>query len=210
MNGWRSHASRRANRRWRTGLALCALAVPVHAAAQQVVDTRMENDTAASRLRPEYDQPGIPAATFLLFPTLSAEAAYNDNIYARSDIKTGDATLVLRPAINVRSQWSRNQFDVIARGEFDLSGLHQRRQQRHLVHFCGVAGELERRDPAIRLQRAGLFLGHAVGRRQVRQQRLSRSARQRQQQRLRRRDVSGDVHEHHVCRWRGVLSLRHL
>ena len=124
MNGWRSHASRRANRRWRTGLALCALAVPVHAAAQQVVDTRMENDTAASRLRPEYDQPGIPAATFLLFPTLSAEAAYNDNIYARSDIKTGDATLVLRPAINVRSQWSRNQFDVIARGEFDRYAKH--------------------------------------------------------------------------------------
>ena len=127
-----------------------------------------------------------------------------EQIAKRHDV----AALLRNPERNLAR--SRNMALSVARGEFDLSGLHQRRQQRHLVHFCGVAGELERRDPAIRLQRPGLFLGHAVGRRQVRQQRLSRSARQRQQQRLRRGDLSGDVHEHHVCRWRGVLSLRHL
>ena len=82
------------------GLALCTL--PTLAVAQQVVDTRMENDTAASRLRPEYDQPGIPAGSFLLFPTLTANASYNDNIYARSDIVDADEVLAVRPAVDAR------------------------------------------------------------------------------------------------------------
>ena len=122
MNGWR--AGTRYGTRLGTGLVLCTLAAPYPATAQQVVDTRMENDTAASRLRPEYDQPGVPAGTFLLFPTLTAETAYNDNIYARSDIKDGDATLAVRPVINARSQWSRNQFDFLAQAEIDRYAKH--------------------------------------------------------------------------------------
>ena len=104
------------------GLALCTL--PTLAVAQQVVDTRMENDTDASRLRPEYDQPGIPAGSFLLFPTLTANASYNDNIYARSDIVDADEVLAVRPAVDARSQWSRNQVDFTGQAEIDRYATH--------------------------------------------------------------------------------------
>jgi hypothetical protein len=107
-----------------TLLALTRLALPTGAMAQQVVDDRMENDTAASRLRPEYDQQGIPAGTFLLFPALSAEGSYNDNIYARSDVKDGDEVLAVRPVVNARSQWARDQLNFLAQAEVDRYATH--------------------------------------------------------------------------------------
>ena len=123
MGGWRAQHSAHRNT-VTTGLLLCALAAPGQAMGQQIVDTRMENDTAASRLRPEYDQPGIPAGSFLLYPTLSAEAAYNDNIYARSDIKDGDESITVRQQVTARSQWSHNELNMIAYGEVDRYAKH--------------------------------------------------------------------------------------
>ena len=99
-------------------------AMPVAALAQQVVDTRMEADTAGSRVRPEYDQQGVPAGTFLLFPTLGAEASWNDNIYARSDIKDADEVLAVRPAITARSQWTRNALDFQAQADVERYAHH--------------------------------------------------------------------------------------
>ena len=128
MGGWRARNSRRAYRMQsaalHSGLALCAMVSPGQVLAQQIVDTRMENDTAASRLRPEYDQPGVPAGSFLLYPTLSAEAAYNDNIYARSDIKQGDASITVRPQVTARSQWSHNELNVNASAQVDRYARH--------------------------------------------------------------------------------------
>jgi hypothetical protein len=106
------------------GAAFGIFALPTGAVAQQVVDTRMENDTAASRLRPEYDQPGIPAGPFLLFPTLGAEASYNDNIYARSDIRNADEVLALRPVVEAKSQWTRNEVDFHGQAEVDRYATH--------------------------------------------------------------------------------------
>jgi len=135
MGGWRARDSGRvrngrvcAKQPWgatlRSGLVLCTLAAPCQATAQQIVDTRMENDTAASRLRPEYDQPGLPAGSFLLFPQLGAEAAYNDNIYARSDLKQGDASIAIRPQVTARSQWAHNELNIVASGEIDRYAKH--------------------------------------------------------------------------------------
>ncbi len=107
-----------------SGLVMCAIAAPGRAIAQQIVDTRMENDTAASRLRPEYDQPGVPAGSFLLYPSLTVEGAYNDNIYARSDIKDGDASVSIRPQVSARSQWSHNELNLNASAEVDRYAKH--------------------------------------------------------------------------------------
>lgn len=101
------------------GMAIAACALPQGASGQQAVDTRMENDTAASRLRPEYEQAGVPLGGFLLLPTLAAEAAYDDNIYARSDLRKGDGVLALRPEVEARSQWARDALNFRARGEVE-------------------------------------------------------------------------------------------
>lgn len=113
-------------RRYPTGLALAALiaALPSAALAQQTIDDRMEADTAASRLRPEYDQPGIPAGKFVFLPTLSLDAGWNDNVYARSDIKAADETLSVRPDLIARSQWARHELIVHASGSVDRYAHH--------------------------------------------------------------------------------------
>jgi hypothetical protein len=108
----------------RLAMAMTLSALPVAAMAQQVVDTRMENDTAASRLRPEYDQQGVPAGTFLLFPTLTAEGSWNSNIYARSDVRDSDEVIAMRPVVNARSQWTRNQLNFLAQAEVDRYATH--------------------------------------------------------------------------------------
>lgn len=105
-------------------VAIAALALPETGLAQQTVDDRMENDTAATRLRPEYDQAGIPAGSFVLLPTLAIDAGWNDNIYARSDIKVADEILSLRPDLIARSQWSRHELIVHASGDVDRYANH--------------------------------------------------------------------------------------
>lgn len=108
-----------ARRAMQLGTAFGLCAVPVCAVAQQVVDTRMESDTAASRLRPENEPAGIRAGAFLIFPALGAEASYNDNIFARSDIRLGDAMVALRPVVSARSQWTRNSVEFRAQAQVD-------------------------------------------------------------------------------------------
>ena len=103
-------------------IALCA--IPVAAMAQQVVDTRMEADTAGSRVRPEYDQQGVPVGTFLVFATLGAEASWNDNIYARSDIKAADEVLAMRPAIAAKSQGSRSDLEFQSQADIERYAHH--------------------------------------------------------------------------------------
>jgi hypothetical protein len=106
------------------GMMIALGAPPPVARGQQAVDPRMENDTAASRLRPEYDQPGLALGAFRLFPTLDAQATYDDNIYARSDLRKGDAVLSLRPQIEARSQGARDTFTLRARADVDRYASH--------------------------------------------------------------------------------------
>ncbi|EGD59044.1 hypothetical protein Y88_1106 [Novosphingobium nitrogenifigens DSM 19370] len=103
---------------------LVPLILPGMAMAQQAVDPRMEEDTAATRPRPEYDQPGLQAGNFLIFPTLAADLAISDNIYARRDIRVGDEVFSVRPTVWARSRWQRHEFNLHANGQVDRYVSH--------------------------------------------------------------------------------------
>ncbi|MEZ5824887.1 MAG: outer membrane beta-barrel protein [Geminicoccaceae bacterium] len=57
---------------------------------------------------------GIRAGSFLIHPTLEADVAYDDNIFATDDNEEDDITYEFRPRVTAQSQWSRHKLDVTA------------------------------------------------------------------------------------------------
>jgi hypothetical protein len=58
--------------------------------------------------------------SFLLFPTLEADEVFNDNIYATSAAtgRTASFVQLIKPALDLRSQWSVHELNLFARGGF--------------------------------------------------------------------------------------------
>lgn len=86
------------------------------ARAQTAVDTRMERDTVGARARPEVETSGARVGALLVSPSFGIEADATDNVYARRDVKRGDAALALKPALAVTTQWSRHALGLSAEG----------------------------------------------------------------------------------------------
>src|SRR5690349_11536043 len=79
---------------------------------------RVEDRTASE---PDAYKPlGIKLGSFLLFPTLEADEMLNDNIYATSAAtgRTASFVQLLQPMVELRSQWSVHELDLLARGAF--------------------------------------------------------------------------------------------
>ena len=102
------------------GRSICALlgliAQCAALRAQTTVDPRMERDTVGSRARPEVETSGVAVGSLLISPSFGIEADATDNLFARSDVKRGDSALALKPALAVRSQWSRHALGLSADG----------------------------------------------------------------------------------------------
>ena len=75
-------------------------------------------DTVATRARPELDPLGIRAGAFLVFPELTIEEIYNDNIFAENGDETDDFITSLRPEVTVESNWSRHALAIAGGGDF--------------------------------------------------------------------------------------------
>jgi hypothetical protein len=67
-----------------------------------------------------YKPLGIKLGSFLLFPTLEADEMLNDNIYATSAAtgRTASFVQLLKPTVELRSQWAVHELDLFARGGF--------------------------------------------------------------------------------------------
>ena len=103
-----------------SGRSLCAflgIMAPCAALhAQTTVDPRMERDTVGARARPEVETSGVAVGGLLVSPSFAIEADATDNLFARSDVKRGDSALAFKPALTVRSQWSRHALGLSADG----------------------------------------------------------------------------------------------
>ncbi len=75
------------------------------ASSQQSRDLDAVNET-----EPEdpYAALGIRMGSFLLFPELTSETVYNDNIFLSSTNQEDDWSLVLTPSMRLQSDWSRH------------------------------------------------------------------------------------------------------
>ena len=71
-------------------------------------------ETVLTRPRADYDAAGIPIARFRLYPELTTDVVYDDNIIAAEnpDLIESDTILLLAPIAELRSDWSRHQLNV--------------------------------------------------------------------------------------------------
>lgn len=85
--------------------------------------TRTERtDDRTATERDLYKPLGIRVGSFLLFPTLEADEMLNDNIYATSSATGQTASFVqlIKPSLELRSQWSVHELNLFANGGFGL------------------------------------------------------------------------------------------
>ena len=68
------------------------------------------NVSVAERPRPDYDPLGIRAGGFLIFPSVTVDGEYNDNIFA-SDDEESDFIFIFSPQIDVRSNFPRHSLN---------------------------------------------------------------------------------------------------
>jgi hypothetical protein len=66
------------------------------------------NVPVTARPRPDYDPLGIRAGGFLIFPSVTVDGAYNDNIFASDDNEESDFIFTFGPRIDVRSNFPRH------------------------------------------------------------------------------------------------------
>ena len=94
---------------------------------------RGQNVSVRDRPRPDYDSLGMHLGGFMVYPTMVAGAAYDDNVYALpSDLSIpaglkgprSDMIYTLAPQVNFKSTWSRDSLAGYVRLSEDLYGQH--------------------------------------------------------------------------------------
>lgn len=90
-------------------LVLC----PHHASAQDALFKRGENVGVLERPRPGYEALGVRAGGFIVYPSLTLRAEYDDNLFARPEAQS-DTIITTTPSLEVRSDWPRHAVTLSA------------------------------------------------------------------------------------------------
>ncbi|MGQ9367785.1 outer membrane beta-barrel protein [Azospirillum sp. ST 5-10] len=88
------------------------------AAAPAAAQDLERGETVLERPRPEVEQLGMRAGSFLVLPRLEAGATYDSNVFATESDTESDFVFVTRPELDVRSNWNRHALNLSAYGEF--------------------------------------------------------------------------------------------
>jgi hypothetical protein len=87
---------------------------------------RQETDerTSAARAAESYDPQGVKVGSFTLYPQLELDEVFNDNIYATSAAtgRTASFIQLIKPSLELRSDWNKHMLNFHARGGFALYG----------------------------------------------------------------------------------------
>lgn len=94
-------------------------------ASRAVLDTGIPFDlpqtdrvTVLTRPHPELDPIGVRAGAFLVFPRIDLTANATDNVFGASRDPDADGYAIVAPRVDARSDWSRHQLGLHARGNF--------------------------------------------------------------------------------------------
>jgi hypothetical protein len=97
------------------GLALMCLMANVRPAHSQFssqdlaeIESPIETESVLGRRRPEYDPIGVPLGAFRAFPTVSLNAAYDDNVLRSDANAQHDYFISMTPGVVLRSEWVRH------------------------------------------------------------------------------------------------------
>ena len=83
--------------------------------------------TVASRVRPDFDPPGVRVGSFLLRPQWTEGIGYDNNVFGSSSGGPGSWMVGSHPSLLIGSDWSRNSLGGYV-GVDDLRYLDQPRQ----------------------------------------------------------------------------------
>jgi hypothetical protein len=64
------------------------------------------------------DEMGISVGAFTLYPAFELNLGYDDNVFASAPPTTPSAVAVIRPSIELRSEWARHHLRLLANGGF--------------------------------------------------------------------------------------------
>jgi hypothetical protein len=83
---------------------------------------RTNEGTPSARAAENYDAQGMPVGSFRLFPDLELDELFNDNVYATPNGagKTSSFIQVIKPTLDLRSDWNNHMLNFFARGAFGL------------------------------------------------------------------------------------------
>jgi hypothetical protein len=84
----------------------------------QLSDTQHSN-TVLTKPGP-YDPIGLRSGPIYFFPSVQVMGLYNDNVYADNAGKRADEILVIKPELQVQTDWSRHELQLYAGGEFGM------------------------------------------------------------------------------------------
>ncbi|MGF1639321.1 MAG: outer membrane beta-barrel protein [Rhodospirillales bacterium] len=90
---------------------LAALVLVGEQAAAQV-------ETVRNRPRPELAPLGVRAGSFLVFPQMSVQQEYNDNVFATRKDEEDDFVTSLRPGLSIESDWSNHALNFSTGADF--------------------------------------------------------------------------------------------
>jgi hypothetical protein len=85
---------------------------------------RNRNTSVRERSRPGYEALGVHAGGFYVFPRVTADAQYNDNIYASENNRISDTVFHVTPEVAVRSNWNRHELDFFGRVQLNRYADH--------------------------------------------------------------------------------------
>jgi hypothetical protein len=79
---------------------------------------RGRNVSVLERERPEYDALGEHIGAFTLYPRLETALGFTDNVTALNSHTVSDEFAVVKPELDLQSNWSRHALELAAGGEF--------------------------------------------------------------------------------------------
>lgn len=98
-------------------------------------------ETVTNRPRPELDPLGVRAGSFLIYPRLRIQEAYDDNIFASDGDEKDDFITLVSPRLDVASDWNNHAFDLHADA---MIGRHADQGEEDFEDFSvGANGRLD-------------------------------------------------------------------
>ncbi len=81
-------------------------------------------DVQEPRKGESYEPIGVPVGGFRLFPVLEVIEQYNTNIFATEHDKKDDLITIVRPSLDLRSNWNNHMLNLFASAGFGIYGSH--------------------------------------------------------------------------------------
>lgn len=87
---------------------------------------KARGETVATRARPELEPLGVRAGSFLIYPRLSLDGTFNDNVFATRNDEKEDFVTDVKPQLAVQSNWSNHALNFSAGADSGFYSTYSR------------------------------------------------------------------------------------